>query len=236
MNRVINVTRLHFTKVATALLTPLGIIGVVWVVSLIIALALQRAGLDPAYPEYEVGARNNMGIMWSLPGFLIYYGVQAVSTTFPFALAVGTTRRSYVAGTAIANLLHSAYVSLTLAVMLLLELATNHWFFDLYVFDVYVLGAGNVWTLLATSFIGVFFCLTIGGLFGAIWVKFGPRGPLVLGLALGLSLAIALLIAVPYFGEILAWLTGFKLALIVLGLVVLALVGTWACMRRTSVR
>lgn len=236
MNRVITVTRLHFNKPGTALATPLGIIVIVWIVSLIIALALQRAGLDPSNPEYAAGARNNAGIMWSLPGFLIYYGVQAVATTFPFALALGTTRRAYVAGTALASLIHAAFITAVLAVLLLLELATGHWFFDLYVFDVAVLGSGNLWTLIATAFIGVFLCLTIGSIFGAIWVRLGAKGPLVLGLALGLLLAVGVLIAVPYFADIVAWMTGLKLALMTLGIAALALIGTWACMRRTSVR
>ena len=94
MNGVLNVARLQMNKRDVTFGTPAGIVGVVLILSALIAIALQRAGVDPAQADYVAGARNNPGIGWSLPGFLIYYGVQAVATTFPFAMALGSTRRA----------------------------------------------------------------------------------------------------------------------------------------------
>jgi len=83
MNRIAKVTRLQMNKPDVTFAVPLYILGIVMVISVIIVLAIQRAGSDPGSADYVVGARMNMGMVWSLPGFLIYLGVQAVSTTFP---------------------------------------------------------------------------------------------------------------------------------------------------------
>ncbi len=236
MERIIKVTRLHLNKPEIMFAVPLYIVGLVLVITMVIAFILQRAGMDPADPSYADGARGNMGMIWSLPGFLIYLGVQAVATTFPFALALGTTRRNYVAGTAIANLIQSAYITLVMAVLLGIELATGHWFFGAYALDNYGLGSGDVWVLIPTVFLGVFVSLSIGGVFGAVWVRFGSKGPTILALALALVLVTLLLILVPQFGEIIAGITRPRVALVAVGVAVLALLGTWFCMRRTAVR
>ena len=173
-------------------------------------------------------------MLWSMPGFLIYLGVQAIATTFPFALALGTTRRSYVVGTALANLVQAAYITLIMAVLLAIELATNHWFFGAYALDTWGLGSGSFAVLIPTVFIGVFVCLSLGGVFGAVWVRWGSKGPTVLALALGLVLVTTLLILVPQIGDIVAGITRFRVALFAIAIAVLALIGT--CMRRTAVR
>lgn len=236
MNRVTKVARLQMNKLDVTFLVPLIIILVVMVISAIIVLAIQRAGSVPGTQEYVEGARMNMAMVWSLPGFLVYLGVQAVSTTFPFATTLGATRRSFVAGTALANLVQSAYVALVMLVLLGVELATSHWFFGMYVLDVYLLGAGNAVQLGLTAFLGTFLMLSIGGVFGAVWVRFGSKGPTILGLALGLILAVSILLLVPHFGAIFAGMTGGRLALIAVAVALVALLGTWASMRRTAVR
>ena len=236
MNRVVKVARLQMNKVDVTFLVPLIIVLVVMVISAIIVLAIQRAGSVPGTADYVDGARMNMAMVWSLPGFLVYLGVQAVSTTFPFATTLGATRKAFVAGTALANLVQSAYVALVMLVLLGLELLTNHWFFGMYVLDVYLLGAGNAVQLVVTAFLGTFLMLSTGGVFGAVWVRFGPKGPTILGLALGLALAVAILLLVPHFGAIFASMTGGRLALIAVAVAVVALLGTWGCMRRTAVR
>ncbi|WP_244301228.1 hypothetical protein [Leucobacter insecticola] len=178
MNRTLKVTRLHLNKIGHFAGIPPQILGMVMLVSIVIALAFQRAGSAPGSFDYIDGARWNSGVVWSLPGFLIYYGVQTVASTYPFALAVGVTRRSFVLGTIVANALQAAYIAILLVILLGIELATGHWFMSVYVLDVYTLGSGNPLVLGATAFLGVMFCLTVGGFFAAIWVRFGPKGRL----------------------------------------------------------
>lgn len=236
MNRVLKVTRLHMNKPAAMFGVPLQIVLVVLVVSALISLLLQRGGLDPASADYVEGARWNQGMIWSLPGFLIYYGVQAIATTYPFALALGATRRAHVLGSAVANAVLSLFIALVMLVLLGLELATGHWFMNVYALDVYLLGSGNPWVLFVTVFLISFGATSIGGFFGAVWVRFGSKGPTIAALALALVLVVLLLIFVPQLGDIIAAITRPLLAGIGVGIAALAILGTWWAMRRASVR
>ncbi|MBK0422159.1 hypothetical protein JD292_08730 [Leucobacter sp. CSA2] len=236
MNRIAQVTRLHLNKWQTFVLTPIGILAIVIFVSIVIQLAIQRAGVDVASADYQEGARFNSSVAWALPGFLVYYGVQAVATTYPFALALGTTRRNFILGTLISNAIFAAYAAVLMLALLGVELVTGHWFMGAHIFDVVVLGNGNPLILLPTAFVGVLLCLMIGGLFGAIWVRFGAKGPLFLGVALGLALAILVLIIAPNLVEIVSGITRAGLGIAALVAIVLAMAGTWFAMRRASVR
>lgn len=236
MNHAIKITKLHMNKPATMFGVPAQILLFVLIITAVISFALQRAGLDPNSAEYAAGARGNMGMVFSLPGFLIYYGVQAVATTMPFAFALGATRRAHVIGTAISNLILSAYIAVSMVVLLWIELATNHWFFGVYALDNYLLGSGNAWQLFITVLLGVFVSTSIGGVFGAVWVRYGSKGPTLVALAVALVLASLLLIFVPQLGEIFAAITLPMLAGIAALLAAICLLGTWLAMRRAAVR
>ena len=236
MKHITQVTRLHMNKPEAMFRTPAFIISLVLVITMIISFALQRAGLDPQNPAYADGARSNFAVAYALPGFLVYYGVQAVSTTFPFALALGTTRRAYVLGTALANLILSVFVSAMMTVLLWIELATNHWFFGSYALDNYALGAGDAWVLAVTTFLGTFVAVSVGGFFGAIWVRFGTKGPIIAGVVLGLLLVLLVLLIAPNFIEIVTSITRFDLAIGAIAVALVALIGTWVTMRRAAVR
>lgn len=236
MNRAWKVARLHLNKPFAMFGVPTAIVLLVLVITALISFALQRAGLDPVSPQYAAGARQNVAMVFSLPGFLVYYGVQAVATTFPFSQALGATRRAHVFGTALANLVLAVYLALFMLVLLWIELATNHWFFGVYALDNSAFGSGNGWILAPTVFLGTWVALTIGGLFGGVWVRFGPRGPVVVALVLALALAVSILVFVPQIAEIVAAVTRPRLALVAVGIAALALVGTWLSMRRASVR
>lgn len=236
MRHVTNVVRLHLNKPQVSFLVPLYILGMVLVISAIISLTLQRVGLDPNNPEFAEGARMNAGAVWSLPGFLVYLGVQAVATTFPYALALGSTRRAYVAGTAVANGVLATYIAVVMMILLAIELATGHWFANIYVLDTTLLGSGNFGVLALAAFLGTFTALSLGGLFGAIWVRFGSRGPIVLGMGLALGLALILLLTAPSLPTFIPTITGGMVAGTAAVIAVAAVVATWLCMRRTAVR
>ncbi|PRI12441.1 hypothetical protein [Leucobacter massiliensis] len=237
MTRILKVTRLHLNKLSSFAIVPVFILAFVFVLSVVIQFAVMRAtGVPASAPEYIEGARWNQAAVWSLPGFLVYYGVQAVATTYPFALALGTTRRNFVLGTMLANVLQALYMAVLMMALLGIELASGHWFMGLYVFDVYLLGAGNLAVLGLSAFLGVWFFLTAGGLFGAMWVRFGNRGPAILGIVLGLALAIALLVLAPRLGDIVSGLSRGALSIVALAVIAVSLAGTWLAMRRASVR
>lgn len=231
-----NVVSLHYVKRNVMLVTPPGVLLVVLVVTILVALVLQRVGLDTSDPSWADGARNNGGVVWGLVGFIGYLGVQSVATTFPFALALGATRRHFALGTLLSHVLQSCYVTAVATALLVIEKATGHWFVDAYAFDSHYLGAGRFEILVPTILLGTLTVLSLGGVFAASWVRHGSRGPLVIGAVAVLVVAVLLLALAPMLGTIVANFELWWLAVLAAGLVLLAVLGEYGFLRSASVR
>ncbi|HLR45361.1 MAG TPA: hypothetical protein VK065_09265 [Brevibacterium sp.] len=236
MSTVTATVRLHTNQREQALLVPLYITGTVAVISVLISLVFWRSGSTPGTDAWIQGSQSNPGIGYALVGFLVYTGVAAVATTFPFALSLGTSRRAFITGTLLWQALTAAYVAVILLALLGLELATGHWFFGFYIFDIHLLGAGDPLQLLAIVFLGVLTSLNVGTVFAAAWVRFGARGPLLIAAGLALALLVAVLVAIPRFAELAAAFELWWLAAAAGGAIVLSSAGSWSLLRRAIVR
>jgi hypothetical protein len=236
MSAVVSTVKLHLNRRSGTFVVPLMIAATVAVISVLIALIFWRSGSEPGTAGWIEGSQSNPGIVYALGGFLGYFGVAAVATTFPFALTLGATRRAFVAGTLIWDAITAAYIAVIFAVLNAIELATNHWFAGFYIFDVYVLGGGDTLRLLAIVFLGVLAILTIGGVFAAAWVRFGALGPQVIAAAVIIALAITLIIIVPEIGAIAAAFQLWWLAVAAGVAILLSAIGTWLLLRPAIVR
>jgi hypothetical protein len=220
-SRVLAVTRLHFVRRLGLLVVPLIITVVVVLVTIVIQIAIQRA--MAATPEdFAPGARMNPAVAWAQSGYFIALGVSTVATAFPLAASLGTTRRDFALGTTLAHLLASLYITAVFVALLGIELVTDHWFGGFYVFDVDLLGAGDP--------------VRFGSVFGASWLRFGPRGPLAISLGTALVLAGGVLLAVPSFGALAEAFRPWWVAVAAVALIALSIGGTFAFLRRASAR
>lgn len=236
MSAIVPAVKLHLNKREDTFLVPLYIAGTVALISVVISLLFWRSGSLPGTAEWVQGSRANPGIAYALAGFLVYMGVQSVATTFPFALTLGATRRSFVAGTQLWAVLTSAYLAAVFSVLLLLELATDHWFAGFYIFDVYVLGAGELTRLVPIVFFATLTMFSIGGVFGAAWVRHGARGPQVLGVGAAVAIIAALAIVMPWASTIFAAFELWWLAVAAVVVIALSATGTWLLLRSATVR
>jgi hypothetical protein len=236
MSTLTPTTKLHLNKREVTFVVPLYITAVVAVVSVLISFLFWRSGSIPGTADWVSGSQANPGILYALAGFLVYLGVQSVATTFPFALTLGATRRGFAGGTVLWAVLVSAYLAAVFAVLMTIEVATGHWFSDFYVFDVYVLGAGDLGRLLPVVFLGSLTMLTLGGVFGAAWLRFGARGPQLIGVGLGLVLVLALIVLIPSAADILSAFQLWWLAVAALVVISLSSIGTWRLLRTAIVR
>ena len=117
MNAVVSALKLHLNQRRGTFLTPLWIAGLVAIVSVLIALIFWRSGSQPGSPGWILGSQSNPGIIYALGGFLVYFGVASVATTYPFALTLGCTRRAFVVGTLIWDAFVAAYVAVVFLVL-----------------------------------------------------------------------------------------------------------------------
>jgi len=228
------VTRLHLARRGTMLVTPLGLIAVAGAITILISVIVLRATGGAPGPDYD--PRWNQAMAWTLPGFLVYLSVAAVATTFPLGMSLGSTRRSFVAGTQLAQLALAAYITAVMTLLLLAELATGHWFAGIHAFDVYTLGAGNPLVFAAIVFLGTLTLFSMGSLFGSAYVRYRALGPLCLSVGLGLLLALIALAIGPSLGPLFASFQLWWLAVAAGIVIVLAQAGTYALLRRAAVR
>jgi hypothetical protein len=236
MSAAVSIVKLHLTRKSSTFVVPILIILTVAAISVLISLIFWRAGSIPGSDAWVESSRSNPGIFYAFPGFLGYLGIATVATTFPFALTLGATRRAFVVGTLIWNAITAAYIAAILAVLNLIEIATHHWFVGFYIFDVYILGAGNTGKLLLIVFLGVLAVLTIGEVFASAWVRFGAPGPQILAVGVILAVGIVALIIVPQATEIGAAFQSWWLAIAAGGAIALSASGTWLLLRPAVVR
>jgi hypothetical protein len=206
------------------------------VISVLISLLFWRSGSLPGTEGWIQGSQLNPGMAYSLPGFLVYLGVQSIATTFPFALTLGATRRSFAVGTLLWAVIASGYLTVVFALLATLELATDHWFVGFYVFDIHVLGAGNLGLLLPIVFLGTLSMLTIGGVFGASWIRFSARGPQLIGVSVAILIIVALIIVIPSAAAIFAAFELWWLAVVAIVVIASSSIGSWLLLRSAVVR
>lgn len=210
--------------------TPLIILGAVVVVSIIAEVAILRAGGDLTDADY------NSGVVWGLAGYMVAVGVQNVSSSFPFALALGSTRRAFVLGNLLTSFAQSALLALVLLVLLGLESLTRGWFIGGAVVAVNTLGGGNPLLLVVVVVLGMLVALSVGAVFGAAWIRYGARGPTAIALGTAAIVVLALLIAAPSLTAIAAAFEPWWLAVLAAALIVASTIGEFLLLRRASVR
>ncbi len=236
MNALLATTKLHLNKREVTFQRPLIIAATVALISVLIALLFLRGGSVPGSEDWVASSRLNPGMLYAFPGFLGYLGVQSVATTFPFALTLGSTRRAFVGGTLLWAIIASAYLTAILAILTMIEIATGHWFSHFYVFDIIVLGGGNLALLIPIVFLGTMSLLTLGGVFGASWIRYGARGPQLIAVSAVIVIIVALIIILPTAPAIIAAFQLWWLAVLAAIVIALSAIGMWLLLRSALVR
>lgn len=209
---------------------PLYILGAVVLLTVAISITILRAGGDLD------GADFNASVLYSVLGYTVAIGVQNVASSFPFALALGSTRRTFVLGNLLTSAVQAVLVALAAVVLLGLETVTGGWFIGARALSSVLLGDGDPVLLGGVMLLAILTALAAGGAFGSAYVRFGARGPLVLSLGLAAVVVLLLLLLVPQAAAVAAAARPWWLA--VGGAVVIgaSTVGQYLFLRRASVR
>ncbi|HPB71913.1 MAG TPA: hypothetical protein PLX71_02930 [Phycicoccus sp.] len=216
--------RLYLANRSFVLLIPVFILALMLLISIAIAAIIGIPQGLPLRPEISDGTRGNMGPIFSVPGFLVSVGAFAMNRNFSMALAFGSTRRHFWAGTSIGFVLTSLVVGLVSLLCLWLELLTNHWFIGAHAFDVYVLGDGNAAQTFATMAVLSLLCLFLGAFFGTVFRAFGGTWTTVAALAFGALILGSVALGVAHGSTVLSWFASMGLWLPILVVTVLAAV------------
>jgi len=171
---------------------------------------------------------------------LIVTGALSISRQLPFALALGVSRRSFYAGTALAALAVAAVYGLALTVLQLIERATGGWGLNLDFFRVPYLLAGPWYLTWLTSFTGLALMLAWGTWFGIIYRRWNLTGLLgFIAAQVAALTAVLLIIGGTHdwhgVGHFFTTLTIGGLTGLLAALAVVLLAGGYAIVRRVTV-
>jgi hypothetical protein len=186
MSTWISVARYHLADRVTYLVYPWAIQAFVFVVNLVIFAT--TPGPAPGQARYA-GALATIYIVFGL------IGTWSIIRRLPFALALGVSRRSYYAGTALMAVGLAAVYALVLAVLQPIERATGGWGLDLHFFRVPYLLAGPWYLTWLTSFVGLVLMFGWGVWFGLVYQRWNVIGVLAFGAVQIVVLTAALIIA-----------------------------------------
>jgi hypothetical protein len=209
---------------------PWLILAVVFLINLLIAAGVP---LSPG-TQYRTGALSSIYLC-----MLFYTAIVSYQQT-PAALALGVSRRSAYAGTAILVLVQAAVSAVGLTILQLIEGATSGWGVAMHFFRVPYLFAGPWYLTWLTSFVGLVLMGVWGIWFGLVYRRWNLIGLLGFCAAQAFVLAAAIVIAfranawhtIAHFftGLTIDGLTGLLAAL-----TVVLLAGGFATVRRVTV-
>jgi hypothetical protein len=166
MNTWISVARYQLTNRLGFVILPWAILGLDFLIAVAIIAPLPSGHGQPRYA----------GALAAIYIVLLIVGGTSISVQLPFALALGVSRRSFYAGTALVALAVAVVYGLALTVLQLIERATGGWGLNLHFFRVPYLLAGPWYLSWLTSFVGLALMLAWGMWFGIVYRRWSIAG------------------------------------------------------------
>jgi hypothetical protein len=165
MSTWIKVARYQLTDRYVFLISPWLILSIGFLINLVIV-----ANYPGRQGQVYVGALSAIYIV------LLTSGALAIARQLPFALALGVSRRSFYAGTALLALAIAAAFGLALTILQLIERGTGGWGLKMHFFRVPYLLAGPWYLSWLTSFVGLTLMLAWGMWFGIVYRRWNLVG------------------------------------------------------------
>jgi len=239
-----DVARYHLVVPWAPLLIPWAILAGSFLVNLVI-FALAPDGQHTVVTSHGPVSVPNAtsgytGGVASIYIVFLIIGLNLVGRSLPFALSLGVSRRSYYAGSAALGVALAVADGLVLAVLQLIERATDGWGVRMDFFRVPYFLAGPWYLTWLTSSVALALLFIYGMWFGIVyrrWSLFGVTAFVIAQLAV--VLAVVLLVAGANawagVGHFFTGLTAAGLTGLLAGLALLLLAGGHATIRRATV-
>ena len=214
MNTMIKVARYHLVR-------PLLFVGLPWAtLAGVFAVNVARGGDH---------FRGGLVVIF---GMFFVTGVRRIGRWLPFGLALGATRRSFYAGTALLGVAMSLVSGLVIAGLQTIERATGGWGLSITFFRVPHLLNGPWYATWLTSFVGLSLLFVYGMWYGIVYRRWGTLGVLAF---IAVQVPVALAYSWSGVGGHLAGLSALDLTGVIAALTVVCLAGGQATIRRVTV-
>jgi hypothetical protein len=243
MSTWVKVARYHLIRPVLVLGMPWAILAFSFAVNLVISRFTPSG--HPAVtghgPVTAVNTANRYtGGVASVFVMFFIIGLVTISRSLPFGLALGASRRSYYAGTALLGAGTAAVGGLALTVAQAIERATNGWGASMHFFRVPYVLDGPWYLTWLTSFVALALLFVYGMWFGIVYRRWNLIGAIAfIAAQVTVLLAAALIVAGahawPGVGHFFAGLTAAGLTGVLAALTVALFIGGRATIRRATV-
>lgn len=198
MNRIINVARMQLINKGTFIGIPLMILGSAFLFTLAIWWLVRRGGGDGIM--YGGGAQAPM---W----YFLALGIQALTMTFPFSMAMSISRRTFYLGTVALFSVCALALSVFYYLMGLVETATGGWGLDGRFFALQWIADNNWFIQIMFYFVLMLLLFMIGFLIATIYMRWRSMGMVVFFVLLGVLLlgVVALFTFSNFWDEFWSW-------------------------------
>jgi hypothetical protein len=227
---LVNVARLQLADRFSYTGLPWAILAFDFVVGLVIAASVGGGH----HTQVPVGALAAIYVIFLIVGAL------SIFRSLPFALALGVSRRSYYAGTALLAVALAAVYGLALAVLQVIEQATGGWGVGLRFFRVAYILPGPWYLTWLTSFVGLALMFVYGMWIGLVYRRWNLLGLLAF-FAIQVIAALVLVIigtnahAWTAIGHFFTAISAAGLTGLLAAVAVMLLAGGFATIRRVTV-
>jgi hypothetical protein len=227
---VVRVARYHLVDRFSYTAFPWLILAFDFAVQLAITASIQPAP----------GHFSSSGALAAIFVFFFFMGALSMIRSLPFAFAIGVSRRAYYAGTVLLAVAVGTVYGLALAVLQVIERATDGWGLGMHFFRVAYILDGPWYLTWLTSFTGLALLFMYGMWFGLVYRRWNMIGVAVFGAAQVAIVAAAVVAAAradawPGLGDFFTTLTAPGLTGLLAALAIVLLSGGYATVRRVTV-
>jgi hypothetical protein len=229
MTTLQNVARYHLVDRITYVALPWGTLAFSFLVNLVIA-----SQVAPDVNSYYTGG------LLSIYVFLLICGALSMTRSLPFALMLGLSRRSYYLGTALLVVCLGIVYGLALAVLQVIERATEGWGVDMHFFRIPGILDGPWYLTWLTSFVLLVLFFLYGMWYGLVYRRWSLPG-LVAFIAAQILVVLAVVVAISLtdswhaFGDFFSTATASALTGVLAAITVAMGVGGFTTLRKVTI-
>ena len=229
MTTLQNVARYHLVDRITYVALPWGTLAFSFLVNLVIA-----SQVAPDVNSYYTGG------LLSIYVFLLICGALSMTRSLPFALMLGLSRRSYYLGTALLVVCLGIVYGLALAVLQVIERATEGWGVDMHFFRIPGILDGPWYLTWLTSFVLLVLFFLYGMWYGLVYRRWSLPG-LVAFIAAQILVVLAVVVAISMtdswhaFGDFFSTATASALTGVLAAITVAMGVGGFTTHRKVTI-
>jgi hypothetical protein len=229
MTTLQNVARYHLVDRITYVALPWGTLAFSFLVNLVIA-----SQVAPDVNSYYTGG------LLSIYVFLLICGALSMTRSLPFALMLGLSRRSYYLGTALLVVCLGIVYGLALAVLQVIERATEGWGVDMHFFRIPGILDGPWYLTWLTSFVLLVLFFLYGMWYGLVYRRWSLPG-LVAFIAAQILVVLAVVVAISMtdswhaFGDFFSTATASALTGVLAAITVAMGVGGFTTLRQVTI-